>query len=1109
MKKGGGGEGAWGDNYICSVGHDTTFRQNAIADADVAGTNTLHNWISRCFYSIGLFCASHPFVVFFISFVVWTTCSLPLFLFGLGELQPRLIAWPASSTPTSMETQLPALAEVSIFSIRLDVPESATTDVNACRHIMLTAMDTLERVENFHTVIGTRNVSLQDFCYKGANEGKRCVLSTPGMFWQNEKLILLADPDPLQTITKNTSLYREAIIGGLKHSWGSDRVMSFSSLTTTFALETSADGEPERTQLISDLQQWLRNSGPELGISVEWKFPRKGTTHLYFEVPQIELSSDVIFLVCTYILVALYIYFSVETKFHMVKSKVGLGFTAVAMLLISLSMSVGICTAFGFVPTLVVVEVIPFLIIAVGVENIFFITHAVVATPLDNEVRHRVAEGMAHTGVSIVLYLWAELFITVVGSFSAIDALSEFCIFAFFSLLVDFYLQIIFFPAVLSIDIRRMELSDIQLHLKHCTTAHKPPKRTSKFFTRWPSKLISALVMMILLAAAVVISESEGVDVVQPPYNTNTLLHVHNAIRLDRRFVSYIPPISGVVQEVRGSAGEKIDLTSIQVHTDVSAINITLTFFSALENTANGMVGEISSHTWANMVLIASLFLIVMACVWHMTSGLHERIRGPGDIASQWGENDIDIDEFDDGTELHHADITQLVSSEQIVLSSFVDSVVKVWDIETGQCLKIYKFAPNETCSESQRDAVWSIAGGRNGLVVVGLASGCIVVDRVYPHLNFGGNKPLDSVLTPTQMRMPHCDSDKPEMGDTPQTVILDDLVKTSAKNLAGISCITTSVYHIVTGDFDGCVKVWASFGSNSSTSRVSSSPFTEPIVLKNSSSTQSKFSSGYPTPLGIIGELGTIQSTLSIICHKSTVSALEVNNSFCVSASADSTICIISLVEGVILRTIEARGQAISSVSLSGWTNTSRATFRVVSGDEDGHVHIWDARTGSRVGELEGLSSSVVGLGVEKGHSFAPGAESNRILTWGCDFERIIVWESSTGRICCTIPILDRGQMYPAHLENELIAVGGLDSVEIYDAMSGACVRVIDLPKLRVSFDRRSCMRPDNANSETTSTTTISSLPVSVRLFRNSIICARAGSLFRLTRKDREKKTE
>ena len=42
-----------------------------------------------------------------------------------------------------------------------------------------------------------------------------------------------------------------------------------------------------------------------------------------------------------------------------------------------------------------------------------------------------------------------------------VPAIQEFCLFASIGLLVDFYLQMVFFATILSIDIRRLELSDL------------------------------------------------------------------------------------------------------------------------------------------------------------------------------------------------------------------------------------------------------------------------------------------------------------------------------------------------------------------------------------------------------------------------------------------------------------------------------------------------------------------------------------------------------------------------------------------------------------------------------------------------------------------------
>lgn len=56
-----------------------------------------------------------------------------------------------------------------------------------------------------------------------------------------------------------------------------------------------------------------------------------------------------------------------------VDSKVSLGISGILIVLSSVSSSLGIFSYFGVPLTLIVIEVIPFLVLAVGVDNIFII----------------------------------------------------------------------------------------------------------------------------------------------------------------------------------------------------------------------------------------------------------------------------------------------------------------------------------------------------------------------------------------------------------------------------------------------------------------------------------------------------------------------------------------------------------------------------------------------------------------------------------------------------------------------------------------------------------------------------------------------------------------
>ena len=159
-------------------------------------------------------------------------------------------------------------------------------------------------------------------------------------------------------------------------------------------------------------------------------------------------------------LLFIYIYISVR-KIEFVKSKWGLAFAAVTQIILSLLMSVGICSYFGLTPTLNGSEIFPYLIIFIGFENIVVLTKSVVSTPFDLDVRYRIALGLKKESWVITKILTFELIIICSGLFTMVPAIQEFCLFAWVGLLIDFFMQMIFFVTVLSIDIRRMELSDL------------------------------------------------------------------------------------------------------------------------------------------------------------------------------------------------------------------------------------------------------------------------------------------------------------------------------------------------------------------------------------------------------------------------------------------------------------------------------------------------------------------------------------------------------------------------------------------------------------------------------------------------------------------------
>jgi len=178
--------------------------------------------------------------------------------------------------------------------------------------------------------------------------------------------------------------------------------------------------------------------------------------HIFY--PSQSSIFELIPLVFTYVAMFIYVYFSVK-KVEMITSKFGMSISALATVVASLCMSVGLCTHFGMTFELNSKAIYPYLVVVIGLENILVLTRSVVSTSANLDVKIRVAQGLSKEGWSITKNLLSELTILTFGFFTFIPAVQEFCILAIVGLLSDFFLQTFFFATVLSVDIHRMKLS--------------------------------------------------------------------------------------------------------------------------------------------------------------------------------------------------------------------------------------------------------------------------------------------------------------------------------------------------------------------------------------------------------------------------------------------------------------------------------------------------------------------------------------------------------------------------------------------------------------------------------------------------------------------------
>jgi len=200
--------------------------------------------------------------------------------------------------------------------------------------------------------------------------------------------------------------------------------------------------------------------------------------------------------------------FSLLPTLLSVNSKFTLGLFGIALVLIAISTSVGLFSFLGVKVTLIIAEVIPFLVLAVGVDNIFILVHELNrqnaihgpgasrtsvaqagqishpgedsfaddlevdddddevdddASPSYLSAEERVARTLAKMGPSILLSSLTETVAFALGALVPMPAVRNFALYAAGSVALDAILQVTVFVSAMTLDLKRVEVSSISL----------------------------------------------------------------------------------------------------------------------------------------------------------------------------------------------------------------------------------------------------------------------------------------------------------------------------------------------------------------------------------------------------------------------------------------------------------------------------------------------------------------------------------------------------------------------------------------------------------------------------------------------------------------------
>ena len=140
-----------------------------------------------------------------------------------------------------------------------------------------------------------------------------------------------------------------------------------------------------------------------------------------------------------------------------VDAKISLGLAGVLFVLLSVVCSLGIFSYAGYKSTVIIMEVIPFLVLAVGVDNIFILVQSLqrdIGNPGESS-DEQIVRIFGVVAPSMLLSASSEVIAFACGSLSNQPAVHDFSLYASVAVLINFLLQVIVFLVLLALDRRR------------------------------------------------------------------------------------------------------------------------------------------------------------------------------------------------------------------------------------------------------------------------------------------------------------------------------------------------------------------------------------------------------------------------------------------------------------------------------------------------------------------------------------------------------------------------------------------------------------------------------------------------------------------------------
>ncbi|KAK3578412.1 hypothetical protein CHS0354_035612 [Potamilus streckersoni] len=480
------------------------------AQVEIAITNTFTRW--------GIFCAKHPYLILVAGIVIAGALSVGIIRIDVTTDPVQL--WSAEKNQARQERDYFNKHFVPFFrteqviisrpnnntQVEHPLPPPSAENMNfSCLFDKDFMKEVLALQNNISSLVASYNdekVTLSDICFKPmAPDYDYCTIQSPLQYFQNDvekldKIVMddsgfFLEADYLEhfrkcvqnptSISDTTKLGMSCLAeyGGPAFPWvvlggfDGDNYHQATAFVLTFVVNNrlnKADNEKAEAweQVFIDYMKNYKHQNMTVSFSSERSIQDELDRESKSDVMTIAISYFVMF---AYISVALGQFHSLETIF--IDSKITLGLSGVAIVLCSVAASVGFFSYIGISMTLIIIEVVPFLVLAVGVDNIFILVQAFQRDqkkPGEN-LEEQIGRIVGTVGPSMLLSSLSESVAFFFGAMTNMPAVRTFSLYAAMAVLFDFLLQITCFIGMMALDAKRREK-----HLFDCCCCIKGAK---------------------------------------------------------------------------------------------------------------------------------------------------------------------------------------------------------------------------------------------------------------------------------------------------------------------------------------------------------------------------------------------------------------------------------------------------------------------------------------------------------------------------------------------------------------------------------------------------------------------------------------------------------